>query len=58
MEEQNNSHNQQQNGQNLSDTDLFKFLNKYKFIISIILFLVLFASDIEFLTKFTGFCCL
>ena len=48
MEDQNNNQNQQQNGQNLSDTDLFKFLNKYKIVISIIAFLVLFASDMYY----------
>ena len=48
MEEQNNNQNQQQNGQNLSDTDLFKFLNKYKIFISIIAIVIFLVSDIYY----------
>ena len=48
MEEQKNNQNQNPNRQNLSDTDLFKFLNKYKVVISIIAFLVFFASDMYY----------
>ena len=48
MEEQNNNQNQQQNGQNLSDTDLFKFLNKYKIFISIIAIVIFLGSDIYY----------
>ena len=36
MEQDTNNNNEPNNKQNLSDTDLFKFLNKYKIFILII----------------------
>ena len=48
MEQDTNNNNEPNNKQNLSDTDLFKFLNKYKIFILIIGAIALLGSDIYY----------